>query len=67
MFKINAEFVRTLIFERGLSLKQFAKAAGLSEFTVGKLIRDGATARMKTISKLAKFFGVDGGELILDD
>lgn len=67
MFKINAKLVRTLIFERGLSLRQLAMQAGLNAATVGKLIRDGATASIKTISKLAKVFGVDANTLVLDD
>lgn len=67
MFKINAKLVRTLIFERGLSLRQLAMQAGLNAATAGKLIRDGAIVSVKTISKLAKFFGVDANTLVLDD
>ena len=65
MFRINAKLVRDFLFQRGLSVREFAAAAGLNALTAGKLIRDGATATMKTISALAKFFGVDGNSLIL--
>lgn len=65
MFKLNAKFVRAEIFRRSLSLKEFASQAGLNEITARKLTRDGATATAKTIGTLAKFFNVDGNELIL--
>lgn len=65
MFKLNAKLVRRMMIERGLSLRQLAMQAGLNTATAGKLIRDGATASLKTIGVLAKFFNVDGDELIL--
>ena len=65
MFKLNAKLVRRMMIERGLSLRQLAAQSGLNTATAGKLIRDGATASLKTIGTLAKFFNVDGEELIL--
>lgn len=65
MFKVNAKVVREYLFQRGLSLRQLAEQTGLNTATTGKLIRDGATASLKTISTLAKFFNVDGDSLIL--
>ena len=67
MFTINAKFIRAEIFRRSLSLKEFAAQCGLSEITARKLTRDGATATSKTIAQLAKFFSVDGNDLILWD
>lgn len=67
MFKVNSKFIREFIFQRGLSLKEFAEQAGLNQFTAGKIVRDGATASLKTIGLLAKFFNVDGDKLILQD
>ena len=67
MFKVNSARVRDFLFQRGLSLRQFAEQAGLNTATAGKLIRDGATVSTKTISALAKFFNVTGDELILHD
>lgn len=64
MFKVDSEFVRRLMFERGLSLKQFAEQSTLNGLTVRKLVKDGATASAQTIAALSKFFGVDGNELI---
>ena len=64
MFKVDSEFVRRMMCERGLSLKQFAKAAGLNGLTVAKIVKDGATASAQTIATLARFFGVDGNSLI---
>ena len=65
MFKVNAKFVRDCLFQRGLSLREFSKAAGLNALTAGKIVRDGATVTAKTIGVLARFFNVDGDSLIL--
>ena len=65
MFKLDAKLVRAEIFKRGLSLREFAEQAGLNVITAGRVIRDGATASMKTVGTLAKFFNVDGESLIL--
>ena len=67
MFQIDSAKIRNLIFASGLTLKQFALKVGLNERTTGKLTRDGATATAKTISTLAKFFNVDGNDLILTE
>lgn len=67
MFKINAAFIRNWIFEHGLSLRQFAAQTGLNGLTVAKLVKDGATASMKTIATLATFFDVDGNSLIITE
>lgn len=64
MFKVDSELVRRMVFERGLSLKQFAEQSGLNGLTVAKIVKDGATASAQTIATLAKFFGVDGNSLI---
>ena len=67
MFKINAAFIRNWIFERGLSLRQFAEQSGLNGLTVAKIVKDGATASAQTIATLARFFGVDGNSLIITE
>lgn len=67
MFKVNVKVVREYLFQRGLSLRQLAEQTGLNTATAGKLIRDGATASAKVIGALAKFFGVEGDELIITD
>lgn len=64
MFKIDSDFVRRMIFERGLSLRQFAAQSGLNGLTVAKIVKDGATASAQTIGVLARFFNVDGNSLI---
>lgn len=64
MFKVDSELVRRMVFERGLSLKQFAEQSGLNGLTVRKIVKDGATASAQTIAALSKFFGVDGNTLV---
>ena len=65
MFQIDVSRVRSLIFQNGLSVSAFAAKTGLSVTTVKRVLRDGATASLKTISTLAKNLGVDGNSLIL--
>lgn len=65
MLKINAELIRKLLFERRLSLRQFALKAGLNASTAAKVIKDGSTVTTKTVADIALFFGVEGNALIL--
>lgn len=65
MFKVDSDKIRSMIFANGLSLNQFAQKSGLNALTVCKLVRDGTKVSAKTISTLAKFFNVDGNELII--
>lgn len=65
MLRINAELIRELLFQRGLSLRQFALKAGLNPSTAAKVIKDGSTVTTKTVADIARFFGVDGNALIL--
>lgn len=66
MFRINAKLIRGLLFERRLSLRQFALQSGLNPSTAAKVTKDGAAVSCKTISDLAAFFGVDGNSLIVE-
>ena len=66
MFKVNTKFVRDCLFQRGLSLREFAAQAVLNVITAGKIVRDNVKVSMKTVGTLAKFFNVDGNDLILD-
>ena len=65
MFRLNSAFIRKLLFERKLSIRQLAKQARLNEVTARKVIDDGASVTLRTVAALADFFGVDGDELIL--
>lgn len=65
MFKVNATRIRGLMFERGLSIEEFAKSAQINGLTARRAIQDGSTLSAKSISTLARFFGVDGNELIV--
>lgn len=65
MFEVNAQRVRDLVVERGLSLRGFAQAAGLNELTARKSLTDGTKLTLATIGGLAKYFGVGADELIV--
>lgn len=65
MFTVDASKVRTLMFERGVNgVTELARQAQLNAITAAKVLKDGATVTGKTIATLAKFFGVNGEELI---
>ena len=65
MFELNAKLVRDEIYRRGLSIRQFAAMAGISEMTARKIVRDGAKTSIKVVGALSKIFNVDGDNLIL--
>lgn len=65
MFKVDSKKIRGLMFERGLSIEEFAKSAQINGLTARRAIQDGSTLSAKSISTLARFFGVGGNELII--
>lgn len=65
MFTIDNRRVRTLLLATGLSMAAFAQKANLNVLTVKRTLKDGATASIRTISALAKVFGVNADSLIL--
>ena len=67
MFKVNSSKLRAMLFERGLSVSEFAKAANINAVTARKLFNDGATVNAKVIAALAKFFDVNGNELLKEE
>lgn len=64
MFEVDSAKVRALAVNHGASLKRLKVEIGLNAATLKKLMTDGATVNLKTLGKLAKFFGVDGSELL---
>ena len=64
MFEIDSGRLRALVIERALTVRDFARAARLNGKTAAKLLHDGATANLKTVGALSKFFGVDANALI---
>ena len=67
MFTVDASRIRTLLFERGLSISELAQSAKINLLTARKVVVDGAKLSAKTIGALAKLFGVNGNELILKE
>ena len=66
MFTVDASKVRSLMFEHNVSgVYDLARKAKLNELTASKVLKDGAVVTTKTISALAKFFGINGNDLIL--
>lgn len=65
MYTVNAELVRTLMFERGIGVTALARQAQINAITAARVLKDGAIVKGAIIGKLARFFGVDGNTLIL--
>ena len=65
MFRLNVPMIRRLLAERRQSIRQFALASGLHEFTARKAVTDGATISMKTLGAIAQYFAVDADALIM--
>ncbi|MBQ3451396.1 MAG: helix-turn-helix transcriptional regulator [Selenomonadaceae bacterium] len=63
---INKTELWRLILERGEALTKLSKASGLDGGTLARILKSGK-ARPTTISKLAKFFGVNPTSLIKGD
>lgn len=64
MFLVNASKIRSLLFERGVGITELARQTQLNALTAAKLLKDGSKVTAKVIGAVAKFFSVDGNELI---
>lgn len=64
MRKINSRRLLEIMLERGLDVRDVAKATGISASVLSSAIRHGRQCYFSTISKLSKFFGVEPNELI---
>lgn len=68
MFTIDAGKIRSLMFEHEVSgVYDLARKAKINNLTAARVLKDGATATTKTIAALAKFFNVNGNDLILKE
>ena len=64
MFLVDASKIRSLLFERGVGITELARQTHLNPLTARKLIEDGSKVTVRVIAAIAKFFSVDGNELI---
>lgn len=68
MFVVNASRIRELMFQKNcVGTYELARQAKLNGATIKKCLQDGSKATLKTIGALAKFFGVNGEQLILKE
>lgn len=65
MFEVDATLIRRLVISKALTLRDFATGAQINSTTASRVLQDGATATLKTIGALAKYFGVEADALIL--
>ncbi len=67
MIKVNASRVQALMFEKNIvGVYALARATNINASTTAKALK-GEKVQLRTIAKLAKFFGVNGEELILKE
>ena len=64
MYEVDDSLIRALIFERGLTVAQFARRAGINCLTARKVLKGGAKVNGRIVSLLAKCLGVPGNDLI---
>ncbi len=61
--EVDVDKLQTLRIDHGLSIRELAKEAGLSQTTVWK-IEHGGEARASTLKKLGDVLGVRASELL---
>ena len=64
MFAVDDSLIRSLLFKRGLTIREFARRAGINGLTARKVVKDGAKVNGRIVGTLAKFFGVKGESLL---
>ena len=67
MFKVDSKRIRTILFESGLTVKDFAARCGLNFITARKLTSEDAKAQASVLSRIAKTFNVDAETLLLKE
>lgn len=68
MFTVDASRIRTLMFEKGINgVTELARQAQINAATATKVLKDGTKVTIRTLGTLAKFFNVNGDELILKE
>lgn len=61
--RVDVQEMTTKICDKGITQKQLAKGAGVSQTTVTAVLRRG-NANVKTLGKLARYFECEPGELV---
>ena len=63
MFELDGVAVRSLLVERQMTLRDFAKNAGITETTAAKVSR-GAKTNARTAGKVANALGVTADKIL---
>ena len=64
---ISASKLRALMIRHGVGVRELAQAAGLSKTTVSEILQGDCPRHFYTAHKLAKFFGIEPSELLIED
>ncbi len=65
--EINVKAVRLAMVNKGMNLKQLAKAAHVSEYTAARYAKAGGNGTPTTFYKIGQALGVKPSSLVLDE
>ena len=66
MPEIKRKYIKVLMANRGFNVRSLAKASGMSEPGINRLINHDQKPRLDTLGKLAKALRVPASDLIKD-
>lgn len=64
MFELDGSAIRSLLIERQMTLRDFAKTAGITETTAQKVARGNAKTNARTTGKISAALGVDAQQIL---
>lgn len=64
MFELDSAAIRSLLLEKQMTLRDFAKTAGITETTAQKVSRANAKANARTTGKIATALGVVANKIL---
>lgn len=65
--EINVKAVRLAMVDKGMTAKQLAKAAHISEYTAARYAKAGGKGTPTTLYKIGQALGVKPSSLVLDE
>lgn len=67
MFELNSTKIRSLLLEKQMTIRAFAKAAGFTEATAQKVVRTNPRVNARTAGRVASAFAVEPQKILRSD
>ena len=64
MFELDSAAIRSLLVEKQMTLRDFAKTAGITETTAQKVARGNAKTNARTTGKISSALGVVADKIL---